>query len=132
MGLVLIGAAVIYGLREYTRSNEDLSSAQAEVTISAQNLMNAFTENEAAANAKYLNKIVRVQGVVKTISRDSLGSYSIELATESELSVISCLLDKRHNEDAKKVTPGRSVTITGLCTGALTDVVLVRSVISEQ
>lgn len=125
--IVLVGAG--YGIREYTRGNKDLEGANPDVTISAVGLMADYTTDENAANAMYLNKVVRVRGMVKDVKQDSLGSYSIELESGSELSAVSCLLDKRHNEDAARVKEGDSVAITGICTGVLMDVVLVRCAI---
>jgi putative nucleic acid binding protein len=125
--IVLVGAA--YGIREYTRGNEDLSGATADVSTTATDLVTDFSHDEKAANARYLNKVLRVTGRVKDIKKDSLGSYSIELESGSELSVVSCLLDKRHNDDATKIERGDNIAITGICTGVLMDVVLVRCAI---
>ncbi len=130
MLLVFVGGGVAFGVREYTRGNDDLASATPQVTITAIELMSAYSNDETSANAKYLNKVVRVSGTIKDIKQDSLGSYSIDLESGSELGVVSCLLDKRHNDDAKGVQPGSNVSVTGLCTGALMDVVLVRGAIN--
>jgi hypothetical protein len=124
VALILVGG--VYGLREYTRGNDDLAGASPDITVSAEALMSDFSADETSANAKYLNKVLRVNGSVKDIKQDSLGSYSIELASGSELSVVSCLLDPRHNEDASRVKKGDNVAITGICTGVLMDVVLIR------
>ena len=130
MLLVFVGGGVAFGVREYTRGNDDLADATPQVTITAIELMNAYSSDEAAANATYLNKVVRVSGTIRDIKQDSLGSYSIDLESGSDLGVVSCLLDTRHNDDAKGVQPGSTVSITGLCTGALMDVVLVRCAIN--
>ena len=130
MLLVFVGGGVAFGVREYTRGNDDLANATPQVTITAIELMNAYSNDETSANAAYLNKVVRVSGTIKDIKQDSLGSYSIDLESGSELGVVSCLLDKRHNDDAKRVQPGSNITVTGLCTGSLMDVVLVRCAIN--
>lgn len=129
MLLVFVGGGVAFGVREYTRGHDDLAGATPQVTITAIELMNAYANDETSANAKYLNKVVRVSGTIKDIKQDSLGSYSIDLESGSDLGVVSCLLDKRHNDDANGVQPGNNVSVTGLCTGALMDVVLVRCAI---
>ena len=130
MLLIFVGGGVAFGVREFTRGNEDLASATPQVTVTAVELMNAYSSDETIANAKYLNKVVRVSGTIKDVKQDSLGSYSIDLESGSELGVVSCLLDKRHNDDAKGVQTGSTVSITGLCTGSLMDVVLVRCAIN--
>lgn len=124
--MVIVSLGAGYGIREYTRGNTDLEGAAPDVRITAADLMSAYSSDEIAANARYLNKIIRVSGIIKDIKQDSLGSYSIELDAGSELAIVSCLLDKRHNEDASRMKKGEQAAITGLCTGMLLDVVLVR------
>src|SRR5438477_8896480 len=72
-------AALAFGYYEYSRTNADLASAKPEVIVSAPALVNEFSQNEAQANAKYLNKVTRARGVVKAIETDHTGSVSLDL-----------------------------------------------------
>lgn len=122
--LVLIGAAV-FGYSEYTRGHADMAEAKAEVCITAPALLGEFTENEAKADAKYLNKVTCTRGVVKSIDKDHTGSVSVTLETGDPMASVSCELDTRHIDEAEKIHDGDTVNVTGICTGMLTDVVLV-------
>ena len=123
---VLVIIAAIYGYNEYSRGNKDLSGAKADVSISAVDLYNEYSADEAKANTKYLNKVIGVRGKISKIDKDATGSASILLDAGSDMGGVSCLLDARHNEEAAKLHSGDSVTINGSCTGMLSDVVLVR------
>jgi hypothetical protein len=122
--LVLIGG--IYAYTEYVRKPADLAGAKADVTLSATQLLGEFSKDEKAANQKYLNKITSVQGILKSIDKDHTGSISLSLDAGDPLEGVSCELDARHLADADNVHVGDNVTVTGICTGMLTDVVLVR------
>lgn len=120
----LIGA--IYGYTEYNRKPADLSGAKADISVSAAQLFGEYSKDEKAANQKYLNKITTVSGVLKSIDKDHTGSISLSLDAGDPLAGVSCELDARHIADAEQVHVGDTVIVTGICTGMLTDVVLVR------
>jgi hypothetical protein len=122
--VVIIGA--VYGYSEYTRKNADLAGAKADVVISAPQLLDEFSKDEKTADQKYLNKVTSVRGVLKSIDKDHTGSISLALDAGDPIAGVSCELDARHLADAESVHSGDSITVTGICTGMLTDVVLVR------
>lgn len=125
IGLIgLIGA--IYGYTEYNRKPADLSGKKADISISATQLLGEYSKDEKAANQKYLNKILSVQGILKSIDKDHTGSISLAIDAGDPLGGVSCELDARHIADAGQVHVGDTVNVTGICTGMLTDVVLVR------
>jgi len=127
IGILVIGLiGAIYAYSEYTRGNPDLAGAKADISISASQLLGEYSKDEKSANAKYLNKITSVRGILKSIDKDHTGSISLSLDTGDPIAGVSCELDARHLTDADKVHAGDSVTVTGICTGMLTDVVLVR------
>ena len=85
-----------------------------------------MSKQKSKLNKKYLNKITTVSGVLKSIDKDHSGSISLALETGDPLLGVSCELDARHIADAVALHVGDNVLVTGLCTGMLTDVVLVR------
>jgi hypothetical protein len=129
--LVLL-AAGIFGYYEYTRGNPDLADQKPDVCIPAATLMNEFSQNETQANAKYLNKVTCTRGVVKAVEKDHTGSVSVALDAGDPMSDVSCQLDDRHLDEAQKIHTGDTVDVTGVCTGMLTDVVLVRCSVEES
>jgi len=123
---VVLLAALAFGYYEYTRGNPDLANAKPEVCIAAPALMNEFSQNEAQANTKYLNKVTCTRGVVKSVDTDHTGSVSVSLDAGDPIADISCQLDDRHLDEGQKIHTGDTINVTGVCTGMLTDVVLVR------
>lgn len=127
--LLIAIIAVVYGYKEYNRGQKDLSGEKADILISAPDLLKAFTDDEAKANTLYLDKLVAVNGKVKSADKDDLGNYTVQLDASSEMSNISCQMNEKYNSDAAKLRSGDEVIIKGTCTGMLMDVILIRCVI---
>ena len=115
--LLGIGFAVWKGLKEYNRTNEDLSTVKAEINISAADLIREYEANDPAADQKYLGKIVETHGNIKKIEQDEKGYYTVILGDTSSRSSLRCSMDTIHNEDAAHLTAGSSATLRGACTG---------------
>ena len=124
-GLVLavIGAGIGYYM--YNKPADKMASMTIHETTSAAQLFQSYESDEAAANQKYLDKVVAVKGeVVKTMTEG--GQTTVFLDTGDLLATIMCQME---TADAASPKKGSTITIKGLCTGYLTDVVLVRSII---
>ena len=68
--LVMAAGAAIYGWSEFNRKNEDLSGIKPAYTVEAVQLINEFNQNDSAANARYLGRVVAVSGLVKQVEKD--------------------------------------------------------------
>lgn len=129
--VVLLAAAGYYAYTEYNRVNPDLASSDADMTITASELSRIYTENEEAGNKQYLNKVLRVKGMLRSVEKDNSGDITLMLEGTDPLSGIACQLDARHHADTAKAKMDSSITVQGVCTGLLTDVVLVRCVVLQ-
>ena len=91
-------------------------------TMSATDLFAAYTQNEAEANKKYLDKVVLVKGAIDDVSRTD-STLTILLQSNDIAGGVSCnITDKNElTTDAKK---GNNISIKGRCTGFLADVTL--------
>lgn len=133
----LIVFAVLYGLKEYFRTNKDLSSEEAVAVMSAPELIQAFEKDSLQSNQLYVNKVVAVKGQVKSIQAED-NPVVITLGAEGMMSSVQCSMDSTHAEAYKAITQGKQVTVKGLCTGAITqelfgtDVKLNRCVIEQS
>ncbi len=127
----LAGAAALYGYHLFNATNSSLVHEQAAVSLSANELLSAFDKDEAAAGREYSDKIVAVRGQVRQINKDEKGGYTIYLATEDPLKSISCALDSLYRQQPPVVKTGDSITVKGVCTGVLLDVVLIRCVLEK-
>ena len=76
-----------------------------------------FEINDSSANRKYLGKIIETDGIVKEVSKDEAGYYTVVLGEEGKMSAIRCSMDTVHKQDASRLKVGSSVVIRGSCTG---------------
>lgn len=97
-------------------------AAAGGIKVAAVALFNAYSSNEQSANANYLEKILEVSGEVTSVTRNTEGFTVVLLKTDDPMFGINCTLEQ------KDVTlkEGDTVTLKGICTGYLTDVVLIR------
>ena len=126
IGLVLlavIGACIGYYM--YNKPVDKMAQMTVDESISAEQLFTNFETDEAAANQKYLDKVLVVKGeVVKTKKDES--KATILLDTGDMLANIMCQMESL---DVDLPENGSTVSIKGLCTGYLTDVVLIKGII---
>jgi hypothetical protein len=140
--LILIlaaGAIGWYGFKEYTRTNKDLSNVNADIKISAADLIKEYEKNDSLANIKYTGRIIETNGNVKAVEKDDSGNYTIVLSDTRTMSSIRCSIDTVHRIDAAQLMAGSSATVRGACTGFNkdemglgSDVILNRCVIVKQ
>jgi hypothetical protein len=122
--VVGILAAVLVYLYTFRKTELSVASKKADIEIAAGELIRSFEADEAAANTLYLGKIIRVTGVVESVSEDSVG-ISIYLQDPDAMAGVICSFDKKTN-DISWVEKGTTVAIKGICTGYLMDVVFNR------
>ena len=101
----------------------------AEFNMPAHILFAEFDENETEANDKYLNKIISVNGQITDISGPDSTGFKITLKGDGLFGVIC---EFPHSADSHSLSIGDSVTIKGLCTGKLMDVVMVKCIIENN
>jgi hypothetical protein len=114
--VLLIIAAGIYGWEEYTRKVKDLEDVAADFSVQAPALINEFMTDEAAANKKYQNKIVAVQGMVKKLS-DVDNTFTVVMGDTADMSSVRCLIDSTHVSGITDLKRGMTITIKGALTG---------------
>jgi hypothetical protein len=98
------------------------------IQVEAKVLFQSYSSNEQQANAAYLEKIVEVTGEVKTVTRNAEGFMVVLLKTDDPMFGINCTLEQ--NEVVMK--EGETVTLKGICTGYLTDVVVIRCIVIKK
>ena len=128
LSVVLI-AAVLYGWREYHRQHPDTATMEAAYSMPAPDLVKAFQDDENKANQQYNDKVINVRGtVVKVEHNDS--TQTVQLDGQAMGGVI-CQFEATHGSELKALQPGQPVSIRGVCTGMLMDVVLVRCALDK-
>ncbi|MCU0438259.1 MAG: OB-fold putative lipoprotein [Raineya sp.] len=121
LAIVLAGALGVYYV--YNKPHRDVKGETAFVSVDAKQLFEEYSKNEAAANKKYLDKVIIVKGTVKEVilPTDNKGGATIVLESGDEMFGVSCGFDAK---DSQNPAVGSTITIKGACTGMTTDVVL--------
>ena len=126
--LGIIGAFV--GYKIYNKPHVDVAEASADITISANKILEEFSTDETTANTKYLEKIVEVKGVV-TEAKIEKGKGIISLKTNDDFGSVLCHLSEESTKKMSIVKEGQTITVKGICTGYLMDVILIKSEIKN-
>lgn len=126
---ILLGLIVMIGLVGIYFYNKPASRVTKEkplYEIKSEDLFSEYTTDEATANKKYLGKVIEVTGTLLNISStDEQNQVTLMLKGVDETSGISCKVDLKSNPDVLKLKEGSEISIKGICTGMLMDVVLV-------
>lgn len=127
IGIILVGgvaSVIIY--RMYNKPHRD-PSTESSVQISATELFRSFENNETVANGLYLDKVIEVSGKIAEVSTNQEQFPVIVLETENPMFAVRCTMEN-------PTTPakvGDAVTLKGICTGYLSDVIIVKGILVE-
>jgi hypothetical protein len=124
--LAIIGGAI--GFYQWNKPHENMNRAKADITITADKLFTAFSDNEAEANSQYLDKVIAVTGTVKDVSTSAEGTVKVTLDSGDDMFGVICQMDELTEHKRNSFDVGEQLTLKGKCTGMLMDVVLVRCV----
>lgn len=115
----------------YFKPARNFREATPDMMVMANDIIHDYTTDEISGNAKYLNKVIEVEGVVSDIAVDEKGFTNINLAVENEMAMVSCAMDPESKKGYEHITKGSVVKIKGQCSGMLMDIILVKSVLVQ-
>ena len=122
--LVVFVSGVSYAYYLFNKKHESVSEVKPAFSMDAHMLVSEFDSNEKTANSKYLGKVIEVQGVVAEKMKDQKGNYNVTLQGP-DISGIGCEFELAAQNYVMQIKEGQKVTIKGVCTGVLMDVVMV-------
>jgi hypothetical protein len=125
---VIVG---LYGYGEYNRSLPDTHYMKPAFKLEASTFIKQFETDESKANAKYADKTISVHGVAHTVQTTDTTATVFLNDGYSGTSVV-CQFGRESNEEIKDLKKGDLVTIKGICSGYLMDVVMVRCVLDHD
>ena len=91
---------------------------RADYTITADELLHEFNTNDRAANEKYREKMMVVNGIVSAVNGLSDSTTTIQFA-DSTGSYIVFSFDKNQLQDVKDIRKGETVSLKGSCSGSI-------------
>jgi hypothetical protein len=112
-------------MAERRRQEEAAARAKVDVTLTAEQLLAAYDNNEAAANARFLDRRASVTGIVKNISQ-TLGTTAVAIGTqkEFEFDTVSCHLEDSELPEAQRLFKGEKIAVRGTVSEGLGFVLL--------
>ncbi|HEX5111241.1 MAG TPA: hypothetical protein VFV79_00225 [Saprospiraceae bacterium] len=125
--LIILGLVLVVAVGAWLYINRNVASLQnqkADVEVSAQKLLEDYAADEKTANEIYLGKVVQVSGKVTSIAEEE-GKKKVNLDTGNPISAIICEVE--NGKDIGSIKAGDEVKMKGLCSGYLSDVILVQA-----
>lgn len=111
------------------REEEDsVIESEADFSLSAAELIDAFSEDEMEADALYGGKVLEVQGAVKQMTGDESAPILVIGDISRDIS-ISCYLQTETPQQYAGLKRGDVVKVKGICNGMLTDIMLDRVIL---
>jgi hypothetical protein len=116
------------GKRIYDKPHINVAGKMPDNSLLSQNLVDEFENNETQANAKYLEKIIKVSGEISELDI-SKETRIIVLKSKNSTSSVMCYLTAEENKKWATLKRGDTISVKGICTGYLLDVVLINCVL---
>ena len=110
----------------YSKTHHRNVQSEKGIVIQADSLSAAYQANEKNANALYLNKAVELSGTIVSIDKNQEGKITLIIGSADSFSNVSVTLISTAPLTQKI---GESITIKGVCTGALSDVIVTEGVV---
>lgn len=121
LGVVGVWFFVFYAPTHFKRDVADEKGIQ----LTAAALVKAYQDNESNANTLYLDKPLEIKGEIGETKVDQVGNTTLTLKSEDAFASVFCTLKKAD----PSLKTGQTVTVKGICTGFLSDVVLKDAII---
>jgi tRNA_anti-like len=128
LSIIVIGTTGgIVAYKMWNKPHRNVEEAKA-IKVTATQLAVAYESNEPEANSDYLDKVIEVTGEINEISKNQKGETVITLKG-TDMGGVICTLESAMPATTKT---GATVVVRGICTGYLTDVVLVRCIVETK
>lgn len=127
--LGIIGAFIAYKM--YNKPHVNVANSESDIFLSADKILKDFSLDENTANSKYLEKIIEVKGVVSDTKIEKEKGI-ITLKTNDDFGNVLCHLSTESTKKISSLIAGQTISVKGICTGFLMDVILVKCEIINQ
>lgn len=121
MVVLLAGAGIIWYL--YTLKYDDTATLKPDYTVNAMDFIREFRQDMTAANKKYAEKIIVVNGTVSAIEMADTTANIKMVDTAANGAYIIFAFQQQHLNQAKDIREGQTVSIKGSCSnGAFSNI----------
>ena len=113
-----------YFIVPYFKSSEkNMENETAELSVSSNKIVNAYTINEEKSNILYAGKIIEVTGFVKEITFLN-NRNTIILNSNTQTFGEICDVNPNQKGKIKQLKENQKIRVKGICEGFLKDVIL--------
>jgi hypothetical protein len=124
----IIGVFVAYKM--YNKPHVDVADSKSDITLTADKIINDFSSDESKANTIYLERIISVSGEIYELNVEK-GKGIITLKTKDDFGSVLCHLSDEGTKKMSSLKVGQTISVKGICTGYLLDVILVKCEITN-
>lgn len=111
LAIVVAVALIVY--QKVQEKRADAVRQKPDVATTVTDLLAAFEKDTANAAKTYVDKIVELKGLVKSV--DTTGA--VIMGEEGNPSEVVVGFDNRHTDDLKKIRAGTIIMLQGVCSG---------------
>lgn len=111
---LIAGLGLLYWI--FNKPHRDVAKEKG-IQLTAQQLFNAFRNDEATANKLYLDKAIELSGTVADVSTNQEGQKVVNFSTNDPFFTINCTF----KTDPGNLQPGDAIVFKGICTGFIPD-----------
>jgi uncharacterized membrane protein len=115
--VLIVILAVVYWYKASEKFS-DTQGKKADYTVNAIDFIREFQQNHEAANKKYTDKIITVNGTVSEVeAADTTLNLKFIDTTTGSYAIFA--FQQQHLAEAKTVRPGDPVSVKGSCSGGI-------------
>jgi hypothetical protein len=109
--------------------DKNMTKLAPDFMLTASQFASEYEMDPTASDVKFIDRIVEVTGRISDISTDQ-NDATVFILRDNEMETgILCTLIREADSDAAAIKPGDKVTVRGVCTGMLFEVVMNKCVI---
>ncbi|MFN4121811.1 MAG: OB-fold protein [Flavobacteriales bacterium] len=119
--LLAIGAIVFY--LQWNKPHRDPAKEDG-IKITAEMLFTEYEQNEAESNNKYLNKTLEINGTIVDVGSNQGGEPTAMLDAGNPMFGVQITFNVKEQSKLSAKNIGDRITVKGICSGFLTDVIV--------
>jgi len=126
--LFIAGGIVFYF--QWNKSHRDPSKEKG-IPVNAEQLFAEYERNEQTANEKYLDKTIEVTGIIIDSGSNQAGEPTAMMDAGNPMFGVQITFNANQISKINNINIGDRITVKGICSGFLTDVIIKDAIILE-
>lgn len=128
--IIVLGSG-IFAYFYWNKPHRDPSKEQG-LKISAEQIFSEYEADELTSNEKYLNKTLEIEGHLIDAGANQDGEPTAMLDTGNPMFGVQITFNRKEKTKLSELTIGDKITVKGICTGYLSDVIVTDAVIVSK